>query len=69
VATLPNPLGRVPDERHPEVLLGLWAHKLGEHVTLARIHGALHDVTLSRLEVRERAFAEITRWLEAYVER
>jgi alpha-beta hydrolase superfamily lysophospholipase len=46
-----------------------WAHKLGEHVTLARIHGALHDVTLSRLEVRERAFAEITRWLEAYVER
>ncbi len=44
-----------------------WAHKLGQHVTLARVEGALHDVTMSRPPVRERAFDEIGRWLDAYV--
>jgi alpha-beta hydrolase superfamily lysophospholipase len=46
-----------------------WAHKLADHVTLVRVHGALHDVTLSRSEVRARAFDEITRWHDAYVVR
>jgi hypothetical protein len=31
-----------------------------------RVEGALHDVTMSRKEVRERAFDEIGRWLDAY---
>lgn len=46
-----------------------WAHKLGDHVTLTRIDGALHDITLSAEPVRKRAFDEISRWLDAYVER
>lgn len=45
-----------------------WAHKLADHVTLARIEGARHDVTLSAEPVRKRAFAEVARWLEAYVD-
>ena len=45
-----------------------WAHKLAEHVTLTRVPGALHDVTLSAEPVRRRAFEEITRWHDAYVE-
>ena len=44
-----------------------WAHKLARHVTLVSLDGALHDVTLSRKEVREAAFEEITRWHDAYV--
>jgi len=43
-----------------------WAHKLSTHVTLVSLDGALHDVTLSRREVREAAFEEITRWHDAY---
>ncbi len=50
-------------------LIAKWAHKLGPHVTLVKIAGALHDVVLSRPEVRAAAFAETARWLEAYVER
>jgi alpha-beta hydrolase superfamily lysophospholipase len=45
-----------------------WAHKLGDHVTLVRIPGALHDITLSAEPVRKAAFDEISRWLDAYVE-
>lgn len=45
-----------------------WAHKLADHVTTVKVHGALHDVTLSREPVRERVFAEMSRWLDAYVE-
>jgi alpha-beta hydrolase superfamily lysophospholipase len=45
-----------------------WAHKLGDRVTLTRIPGALHDITLSAEPVRKLAFEEISRWLDAYVE-
>ncbi len=45
-----------------------WAHKLGDHVTVVRVEGAIHDVTLSREPVRKRAFQEITRWLGAFVD-
>ncbi|MDR1807632.1 MAG: lysophospholipase [Propionibacteriaceae bacterium] len=41
--------------------------KLGWHVTLVRLEGALHDVALSALPVRERYFDEIRRWDLAYV--
>jgi alpha-beta hydrolase superfamily lysophospholipase len=44
-----------------------WAPKLSGHVTLVKVHGAIHDVTLSRREVRERAFAEISAWHDAYL--
>ncbi|MFT4009817.1 MAG: alpha/beta hydrolase [Nocardioidaceae bacterium] len=45
-----------------------WAPQLGTHVTMVRIPGALHDVTLSAEPVRKHAFDEISRWVEAYVE-
>jgi len=45
-----------------------WASSLGSHVTSIGIEGARHDVVLSRPEVRERVYAEIDRWLAAYVE-
>lgn len=57
--------------RHDVVLdvemIRKWAHKLGPHVTLTRVEGALHDVTLSAEPVRHRVFDEITRWHDAYV--
>ena len=46
-----------------------WAPKLGDHVTLVRVEGALHDVTLSREPARTRAFEQVSRWLSAYVDR
>ena len=48
-------------------LMAKWVHKLSQHVTLVRVPGALHDVTLSPGPVRERVFSEIDRWLDAYV--
>ena len=44
-----------------------WAPRLADHVTLVRVEGAIHDVTMSREPVRRRAFDEITRWVDAYV--
>lgn len=40
-----------------------WAHQLGDHVTILRVPGAMHDVFLSRKDVREDAFAHTERWL------
>ena len=40
---------------------------LGWHTTLVRLQGALHDVCLSREDVRARFFDEIRRWDLAYV--
>jgi alpha-beta hydrolase superfamily lysophospholipase len=48
-------------------LMAKWVHKLSTHVTLARVPGALHDVTLSPTPVRDRVFDEITRWTTAYL--
>ncbi len=42
---------------------------LGRHVTLAQIDGAIHDVTLSRPEVRTVVFDEMAAFLSAYVDR
>ncbi|MFL6131198.1 MAG: alpha/beta hydrolase [Nocardioidaceae bacterium] len=44
-----------------------WAPRLADHVTLVRVEGAIHDVTMSKEPVRRRAFDEITRWVDAYV--
>ena len=44
------------------------ATALSSHVTLVRVEDAVHDVTLSRAEVRERVFDELDRWLTAYVD-
>lgn len=41
--------------------------KLGRLVTVARIDGAMHDVVLSQRPARDAAFAEISRWLRAYL--
>ncbi|MEJ7628271.1 MAG: alpha/beta hydrolase [Nocardioidaceae bacterium] len=40
-----------------------WSHQLGDNVTLVRVPGAVHDVFLSRKEVREDAFDRTARWL------
>ncbi|WP_402463927.1 alpha/beta hydrolase [Isoptericola aurantiacus] len=41
--------------------------QLGRLVTVARIEGALHDVTLSALPVRDVVARETERWFRAYV--
>ncbi|WP_443027293.1 hypothetical protein [Sphingomonas sp. LR61] len=38
------------------------ALSLGDDVSVARIHGALHDVMLSEPRVRETAYTAIRRW-------
>jgi alpha-beta hydrolase superfamily lysophospholipase len=48
-------------------LMGRWAFKLGSHVTVVRVPGALHDVTLSHQPARDRVFDEIDHWLSAYL--
>jgi alpha-beta hydrolase superfamily lysophospholipase len=50
-------------------LMARWVHKLSRHVTLVRVPGARHDVTLSREPVRKQVFDELARWLDAYVDR
>ena len=40
-----------------------WSYQLGDQVTIVRIPGAMHDVFLSRKEVREDAFDHAQRWL------
>ncbi|MFD1212511.1 alpha/beta hydrolase [Arthrobacter sp. GCM10027362] len=41
--------------------------KLGRSVALERIDGALHDVFLSRPEVRRDAYERLRRWARAYI--
>lgn len=42
------------------------AVQLGSVVTLVRVAGGMHDLTLSATGARERFYAELTRWLVAY---
>ncbi|WP_211240774.1 alpha/beta hydrolase [Hamadaea tsunoensis] len=44
-----------------------WAPNLGTHVTLVRIPGGKHDLTLSREPARARLFDELGRWMGAYL--
>lgn len=41
-----------------------WSHQLGNDVTIVRVSDAMHDVFLSRKDVREEAFSRTRRWLE-----
>ncbi|WP_374191809.1 alpha/beta hydrolase [Cellulomonas sp. zg-ZUI22] len=42
------------------------AVQLGHVVTVVRVPGGMHDLTLSARPARERFYAELTRWLAAY---
>lgn len=44
-----------------------WAPALGRHVTVVRIDGGKHDLTLSREPARKRFFDEVDRWIGAYL--
>jgi alpha-beta hydrolase superfamily lysophospholipase len=44
------------------------AAQLSRHVTIVQVPGALHDVTLSPEPARTRVFAELQRFLAAYVD-
>lgn len=46
-----------------------WAPYLGRHVTVLRIDGGMHDLTLSAPPVRAELFNELSRWTAAYVAR
>jgi alpha-beta hydrolase superfamily lysophospholipase len=46
--------------------LARWSTRLGRHVTCIRIVDGMHDLLLSAQPIRERVFAEITRWTDAY---
>ncbi|MDN5744357.1 MAG: alpha/beta hydrolase [Nocardioidaceae bacterium] len=46
-----------------------WSTAVGTHHTYVAVPGAMHDVILSRPEARERAYAEIERWVGAYLRR
>ncbi|MFF1877057.1 alpha/beta hydrolase [Leifsonia sp. NPDC058230] len=41
--------------------------KLAPTVTVTRLDGALHDVFLSRMPVRQQAYTRMTQWLRAYL--
>jgi alpha-beta hydrolase superfamily lysophospholipase len=45
-----------------------YSSSLGTHVTIVRFEGGLHDLTLSPAPVRKQVFAELDRWLAAYVQ-
>lgn len=47
-------------------LLARRSMKLGPHVTVVRLQGAIHDVFASEEPVRSSAFGEVVRWLRAY---
>jgi alpha-beta hydrolase superfamily lysophospholipase len=44
-----------------------WGPGIGRHVTLVRFDGARHDLVLSLRPVREAVFAELGRWIGAYL--
>ena len=62
----------VPEARSADVVLdpgqiAHWATRVGSHVTCVRITDGLHDLVLSAEPVRKQVFAEIDRWMNAYV--
>jgi alpha-beta hydrolase superfamily lysophospholipase len=44
-----------------------YASRLGSHVTIVRIDGGLHDLTLSAPPVRAKVFEELDRWMGTYL--
>jgi alpha-beta hydrolase superfamily lysophospholipase len=70
-STTPTELG--DDVHSTDIVLDVeqirrWSSSLGRHVTYVGIEGARHDVFLSREGPRSQAFAELGRWLAAYVD-
>jgi alpha-beta hydrolase superfamily lysophospholipase len=62
-----------PDVHNYDIVLEVpqirrWAVALGRHVTYVAIEGARHDVVLSLPEPRAQVYAELDRWVSAYVE-
>src|SRR5690606_31999697 len=55
----------VLDWRHME----RWSRVLGPDVTLRQFPGALHDVVLSRKDIREAVYAFVLDWLAAHSRR
>jgi alpha-beta hydrolase superfamily lysophospholipase len=43
------------------------ARNLGSTITISRIPGAMHDVTLSQQPARQQSFDAITQWMRAYL--
>ncbi|MGH9123064.1 MAG: alpha/beta hydrolase [Acidimicrobiales bacterium] len=43
------------------------AHAVSRHLTLVRLEGAIHDVFLSPEPARDRAYATLGSWLEAWI--
>ncbi|WP_101784724.1 alpha/beta hydrolase [Nonomuraea indica] len=54
----------VLDPRH----IARWSTALGPHVTCVRVPDGIHDLVLSAEPVRKQVFAEIDRWMAAYVD-
>ena len=48
------------------VAIARWSATLGRCVTLIRVDGGLHDLTLSPPPVRDRLFADVGHWLTGY---
>ncbi|MGW0805431.1 alpha/beta hydrolase [Nonomuraea sp. NPDC002799] len=62
----------VPEARSADVVLdprqiARWSTSLGPHVTCVRITDGLHDLVLSAEPVRKQVFAEVDRWMNAYL--
>lgn len=60
------------DARSSDIVLDVqqirrWSTVLSSQVTVISIDGALHDVILSAPSVRERVYAELARWHDAYL--
>ena len=64
--------GWTEDARTTDTVLNVehiarWAPGLGSRVTIARIDGGMHDLTLSGKEARTKVFQELGRWVDAFV--
>ncbi|TMR07392.1 alpha/beta hydrolase [Nonomuraea turkmeniaca] len=62
----------VPEARSADIVLdprqiARWAASVGPHVTCVRIQEGLHDLVLSAEPVRKQVFAELDRWMNAFV--
>jgi alpha-beta hydrolase superfamily lysophospholipase len=62
----------VPEARSADTVLdprqiARWATCVGPHVTCVRIPEGMHDLVLSAEPARKQVFAEIDRWMSAYV--
>ena len=63
------PEGWTEDAASTDIVLDVkqiakWSHQLAHRVTVVRLEGAMHDVFLSRKNVRDAAFGAVDRWLD-----